>query len=74
MEKGVASEELKDRMMSLLDEVKTKDAKEALLAIAAGAPTERLKQRATQVLNQNFPGALAPAQVQPAKGNKGGKK
>ncbi len=63
LENGAFDHALKGRMLSLLDEVKTKEAKEALIAIAQGAPSERLKQRAAQVLNENFPGALAPAKT-----------
>ncbi|MGA9521785.1 MAG: M1 family aminopeptidase [Myxococcaceae bacterium] len=65
LEDGAFDHALKGRMLSLLDEVTTKEAKEALLAIARGAPSERIKQRAEQVLNENFPGALS---------KKGGKK
>lgn len=48
-------DELKDRLLRLLDEVKTEDAKKALAAIVASNASDRLKEDAKQVLDQNFP-------------------
>ncbi len=55
-EKGFGVE-MRERVLALLDEVKTKDAKEALTAVAEKADVEGLKRSATEVLARNFPEA-----------------
>ncbi|MBX5481161.1 MAG: M1 family metallopeptidase [Myxococcaceae bacterium] len=64
-------DDLKARFVRLLDEVKTKDAKEALLAIAEKSDSAELQKSARQVLAKNFPGTAAGGTVKPAKGKKG---
>ncbi len=49
------SEELKARVLSMLDHVKTPEAKATLVAVAEKAPTIRLQENAKQVLDKNFP-------------------
>lgn len=66
-------DEMKARVLRLLDEVKTKDAKDALLAVAERADSVQLKQSATQVLEKNFPGALAKPEAKGKKGTKAAK-
>jgi hypothetical protein len=46
--------------LGLLGEVKAPEAKEALGAVIAKAPSDRLKGLARQILESNFPAAPAP--------------
>src|SRR6185436_17009699 len=50
-------DDIRARILALLDEVKTKDAKEALAAVAEKSTAERIKANAARVLEQNFPAA-----------------
>ena len=52
-EKGF-SQELRSRFVHLLDELKTKEAKDALVAIAEKSTSDRIKGSARQVLETNF--------------------
>ncbi len=52
------SEELKSRILGMLDHVKTPDAKTALQVIVEKAPSSRLQANARQVLDKNFPAPL----------------
>ena len=53
-------DELKARVLDLLDEVKTPGAKETLQAVAGRSDSQRLKDKAQQMLDHNFPEAPAP--------------
>ncbi|MFZ5471994.1 MAG: M1 family aminopeptidase [Myxococcota bacterium] len=55
-------DDMKARFLRLLDEVKTKDAKETLVAVAEKADSQRLRENAKEVLVKNFP-SPAPAKV-----------
>ena len=66
-------EDVKSLMLRRLDDVKTTDARDALLAIREKADSAQLQASAEQVLSKNFPASLKPAKtnnVKPAKGKK----
>ena len=52
-------EDLRADILSVLDEVKTKDAKEALTVVAEKVTSKRLAGMAKQVLEANFSAAAA---------------
>ncbi|MHB8872358.1 MAG: M1 family metallopeptidase [Myxococcaceae bacterium] len=72
LEEKALSDEMRFRVLELLDEVKTKDAKEALTAIAEKCDSARLKLSAQKVLEKNFPEPpkAAPPKAEKAKGKK----
>lgn len=57
LDEKTLGEDLRADILSVLDEVKTKDAKEALSAVAEKATSKRLASMARQVLEANFAAA-----------------